>query len=135
MNARQQKIMRRHASGVIRLSPFLVLAAAAFYLISFPHVPFSLAYQLTAVLAGAVSFPLLWHHWRKQSMALFITIIMLLTFGSQIARDHILGVGFPLSSLWPDAQFLSLFFFVLLSLVFLFRSRMRSSLPDAAPSA
>ena len=120
---------------MIRLSPFLILVCVALYSLSLSRVPFSMPYHVTAAVLGAVSCPILWRYWRHPSVILFVVIIMLVVLGSSIAVEQILGMRYPVPQLWPRVQFLSLFFFVQLSFVFLFRQRMRIFVSDATSSA
>jgi hypothetical protein len=135
MNAHRLQSFRKSALGTVRASPFIVVACVVLYLFSLPHVPRSVAYQLTAALAGAVSFPILRRHWRKPSTGLFILFVMIAAVVPGIAQDDILRWQYPLPWVWPSLQYLSIYLFVLLSLVFVFRHRMRAFLSDATPPA
>lgn len=116
-----------HAFGLIRASGYLSAAGATLFLATLSFTPHSLGYWCTAAAGGAVTFPLLWRYWCRPDHFLFLAIIMLLAL-SRSSAERAFFPGLRGCLPWPlFVQYFGLYFCVELSLVFVFRRRLRES--------
>ena len=130
MSAKNNKAerMRPQAGAIIRIAPYLVILAAVLFITSLPFTPRSVPFLLVAVIGGAISFSLTWLYWRRPSAFLSFASTMLVVFSHSIA-EHTFFPRIPFGQSWLLLlQFLSAYFFVQLSLTFIFRHRLRESI-------
>ena len=117
-----------HASGIVRLSPFIAGFALIIAIGTTCFSQISIRFLIVAILAGGVSFPILWVYWKRANAILFYVLIMLLIASHNLAHSRFFPADGGVSYWLLFAQYISIYFFSQLSLVFGFRRRLIASM-------
>ena len=117
--------MKNHVSGIIAISPILLFATIVVFYYSLSRVPHSPGFWITAACLGLAAFPVMWHYWHNPSSSFFTFIVMVPLMIAFISRTLFLPRAYNDSG-WAFVQFLAIYYFVFVGLVFAFQKRLRA---------